>query len=101
MKDKYSIHSSQDISSSLVSTELDPTVQSEGEITKYDWGNMVTAQKMLYLKNKEDTLIIIKNDKMRRHKIYLRKELNTIKLKIKTNKTKLKHLIKTVINYHK
>ena len=65
MKDKYSIHSSQDISSSLVSTELDPTVQSEGEITKYDWGNMVTAQKMQYRKNKEEILIKIKNNNVK------------------------------------
>ena len=45
---------------------------------------MVTAQKIRYCKNKEEDLIIIENDQMRRQIVYLRKEFNTIFLILKS-----------------
>ena len=52
LKEKDSTPSSQAISSSLVSTEVDPTIQDKETLTNADWDNMGTSQKIRYWKNK-------------------------------------------------
>ena len=57
LKDKDSIPSSQEISSSLVSTEVDPTIQSKEKLTQDCWDNMGKAQKYHTVRRRKKHLI--------------------------------------------
>ena len=72
LKEKDSTLSSKDISSGLVSTEVDATIQIEEKLTKSDWDHMGTAQKIRYWKKKEDSIIKIENINMKRQIVYSR-----------------------------
>ena len=56
----------------MVSTEVDPTITSDADPTKYEWDSMGTAQKMSYLKNREDNWIKYENKDTKRKIIYLK-----------------------------
>ena len=73
LKNKESTPSYQDIASSLVATEVDLTIPSDADPTKSYWGNIVTAQRRYYWKNKEDNLMEHENNYMKENILYLKK----------------------------